>query len=52
MEDLTNKIEAALNWWNNTLNKDGRSQFPIPKSLNDILAYYTNPAEYLYLEQH
>lgn len=40
-------MTEALNWWCNTLNDDGRASFPEPKSDEDILAYYTNPAEFV-----
>lgn len=41
-------MTEALNWWYNTLNDDGRASFPRPRTDEDILAYYTNPAEFTF----
>ena len=43
-------MNKALNWWYNNLTDSGRSQFPKPKDNEDILSYYTNPAEYICIE--
>jgi len=43
-------MEEALNWWYNTLTDHGRSNFPPPKSDDDILAYFTNPSEHIWLD--
>ena len=44
------KMKKALNWWYNILTESGRSNFPKPKSNNDILDYYTNPADNIWLD--
>lgn len=46
------KMKEALNWWNNILNDAGRSSFPIPKSDEDILAFYTDPAAFIMPPPH
>ena len=38
-------MKEALKWWN-SLTNSGRNQFPTPKTNQDILNYYNNPAEY------
>ncbi len=43
-------MKEALNWWYNTLTESGRSSFPKPKDNNDILNYYTNPADNIWLD--
>jgi hypothetical protein len=43
-------MKEALNWWYNILTDEGRSNFPKPKDNDDILAYYTNPAENINLD--
>ena len=47
---LTWKDQEALNWWYNILTESERSNFPKPKDNEDILAYYTNPAENINLD--
>lgn len=43
-------MKEALNWWYNVLTDEGRNSFPKPKDNDDILAYYTNPAENINLD--
>ena len=43
------KIKKALNWWNN-LTDHGRSRFPAPEDNDDILSYYTCPAEHICMD--
>ena len=41
--------KEAIAWWENLINAE-RAQFPEPKDINDIVGYYTNPADYICLE--
>ena len=42
-------MKKALEWWNNMSDKM-KANFPEPKSNNDILDYYTDPAGNMCLE--
>ena len=50
MVNVKSDMKEALNWWYNTLTESGRNNFPKPKDNEDILDYYTNPAEYIYMD--
>ena len=43
-------MEEALNWWYNVLTDSGRESFPAPKSNDDILEYYRNPTENVWMD--
>ncbi len=43
-------MKEALNWWHNILTDAGRANFPKPKNNEDILAYYTSPADHIWLD--
>ena len=37
--------EIALEWWNG-LTEAGKSMFPEPNDIDDIVSYYQDPADY------
>lgn len=48
---LSKSMNKAINWYYNILDTAGRDQFSVPKSQDDILTFYENPAEFTVLSE-
>lgn len=43
-------MKEALNWWHKVLTKHGRSNFPPPKNNIEILEYFNNPTDSIWMD--